>query len=228
MSDSTVRKSTRVLVTSSIMGALTILMGVTHIGFIPWFFGFSLTIMQIPVIIAAILEGPIAGLIVGLIFGIFSMIQAIIGPTSAFDPFFANPLLSVAPRLFIGPISWLVYKAFRGKREILASFGTGLAGALANTILVLTTFKILLPMRGIDLAIGSRVRSLFGMPPVADALANADISAYSTWKYLGWVLVGNGIPEAILSGIIAMLVVLAWKKISPVGGSRLSASSGSK
>jgi uncharacterized membrane protein len=47
---------TRKLVITGVMGAITILLGVTHWGFIPWFGGISLTIMHVPVIIAAILE----------------------------------------------------------------------------------------------------------------------------------------------------------------------------
>ena len=50
---------TRKLVITGVMGAITILLGVTHWGFIPWFGGISLTIMHVPVIIAAILEGPV-------------------------------------------------------------------------------------------------------------------------------------------------------------------------
>ena len=90
---------TRKLVITGVMGAITVLLGVTHWGFIPWFGGISLTIMHVPVIIAAILEGPIVGLGVGFIFGIFSLIQAAVAPTSPADVWFTNPLLSIVPRL---------------------------------------------------------------------------------------------------------------------------------
>jgi uncharacterized membrane protein len=96
---------TRKLVITGVMGAITILLGVTHWGFIPWFGGISLTIMHVPVIIAAILEGPVVGLGVGLIFGIFSMIQAAVAPSSPADVWFTNPVLAVLPRLFIGPVA---------------------------------------------------------------------------------------------------------------------------
>ena len=52
---------TRKLVITGVMGAISVLLGVTHWGFIPWFGGVSLTIMHVPVIIAAVLEGPIVG-----------------------------------------------------------------------------------------------------------------------------------------------------------------------
>ena len=61
------------------------------------------------VIIGAILEGPVVGLGIGLIFGLFSMLQAAVAPTGVLDPLFVNPLLSVLPRLFIGPVAWLVW-----------------------------------------------------------------------------------------------------------------------
>ena len=49
----------------------------------------------------------------GLIFGIFSMIQAALAPTGPTDVWFTNPLLSILPRLFIGPIAWLVFSSLK-------------------------------------------------------------------------------------------------------------------
>lgn len=127
---------TRKLVITGVMGAITVLLGVTHWGFIPWFGGISLTIMHVPVIIAAVLEGPVVGAGVGLIFGIFSMIQAAIAPSSPADVWFTNPILAVLPRLFIGPVAYLVWNAFK-KIPVLGLIAAGIAGSLTNTILVL-------------------------------------------------------------------------------------------
>ncbi len=127
---------TRKLVITGVMGAITILLGVTHWGFIPWFGGISLTIMHVPVIIAAILEGPIVGLGVGLIFGIFSMIQAAVAPTSPADVWFTNPLLAVLPRLFIGPVAYFAWKILQ-KIPVVGLIVAGVAGSLTNTVLVL-------------------------------------------------------------------------------------------
>lgn len=127
---------TRKLVITGVMGAITILLGVTHWGFIPWFGGISLTIMHVPVIIAAILEGPIVGLGVGLIFGIFSMIQAAVAPSSPADVWFTNPILAVLPRLFIGPVAYYVWKLLE-KIPVVGLIVSGIAGSLTNTILVL-------------------------------------------------------------------------------------------
>ena len=69
--------------------------------------------MHMPVIIGAILEGPVVGALIGLIFGVFSMIQAAVAPNGPIDAWFTNPLLSVLPRLFIGPVAWLVWRALK-------------------------------------------------------------------------------------------------------------------
>lgn len=133
---------TRKIAVTGILGAITILLGLTRWGFIPWFGGISLTIMHIPVIIGAILEGPLVGAGIGLIFGLFSMLQAAIAPASPSDVWFTNPLLSILPRLFIGPIAWLVYHTFR-KWQIPAIILGAVAGSALNTILVLGMMGLL-------------------------------------------------------------------------------------
>ncbi len=102
--------SVRKIVISGILGAIAILLGVTRLGFIPvpTPAGHA-TIMHIPVILGGVLEGPVVGLITGAIFGLFSFLQ----PGA---PFFADPLVSIFPRLFIGVVSYLVY--FLSKKAI--------------------------------------------------------------------------------------------------------------
>jgi uncharacterized membrane protein len=118
------------------LSAVTILLGLTHWGFITWFSAFSFTIMAVPVIIGAVLEGPLVGLGIGLIFGLFSMLQAAIAPTAPGDTVFTNPLISVVPRLCIGPVTWLVWRALQ-KIPALGLVLAGVAGSLTNTVLVL-------------------------------------------------------------------------------------------
>lgn len=128
-------RTTKIAITG-ILGAVAILLGLTHWGFIPWFGGVSLTIMHVPAIIGAILQGPIVGAGIGLIFGLFSMMQAAIAPTGPTDVWFTNPLLSVLPRLFIGPVAWLVYSALK-RWQVAGILAGAIAGSLTNTILVL-------------------------------------------------------------------------------------------
>jgi len=107
------QKRTRRIVITGVLSAISIFLGMTRLGFIPWISGASLTIMQVPVIIGAILEGPVVGMVIGLVFGVFSLIQAAVAPTGPTDVWFTNPLLSILPRLFIGPMAWLVYSGLR-------------------------------------------------------------------------------------------------------------------
>lgn len=134
-------RTTKIAITG-VLGAVAILLGLTHWGFIPWFGGVSLTIMHVPAIIGAILQGPVVGAGIGLIFGLFSMMQAAIAPTGPTDVWFTNPLLSVLPRLLIGPVAWLAYSVL--KRWPIAGILAGaVAGSLTNTLLVLGTIGLL-------------------------------------------------------------------------------------
>jgi uncharacterized membrane protein len=127
---------TRKIVVAGALSAITILLGITHWGYITWFSAFSFTIMAVPVIIGAILEGPLVGLGIGMIFGLTSMLQAAIAPTAPGDVVFTNPLISVLPRLCIGPVAWLVWNALK-KAPVVGLVMAGLAGSLTNTVLVL-------------------------------------------------------------------------------------------
>jgi len=139
MSTEAVAKSTpaRKVVIAGVMGALAVFLGWTHLGFIPWVAGAALTIMHVPVIIGAVLEGPVVGTAIGLIFGLFSLLQAALAPTGPVDVWFQNPVISVLPRLFIGVVAWLGYKALKKVNEPLALAVAGILGTLTNTVLVL-------------------------------------------------------------------------------------------
>ncbi|HUV07037.1 MAG TPA: ECF transporter S component [Spirochaetia bacterium] len=133
---------TRKIVIAGVMSAIAIFLGATHLGFIPWIAGASLTIMAVPVIIGAILEGPIVGSVIGFLFGLFSLLQAAIAPTGPVDIIFTNPLVSILPRLFIGPAAWLVYRALKPANQVLSLVASGIAGSLTNTVLVLTVIGL--------------------------------------------------------------------------------------
>jgi len=133
---------TRKIVVTGVLGAISIFLGLTRWGFIPWLSGASLTVMHIPVIIGAILEGPIVGLAIGIIFGLFSLIQAAVAPNGPGDVIFTNPLISIVPRLFIGPVAWLVWNALK-RWPVPGLLLSGLAGSLTNTVLVLGVIGLL-------------------------------------------------------------------------------------
>ncbi|MGC9397851.1 MAG: ECF transporter S component [Anaerolineae bacterium] len=131
-----VQDRTRKIVIAGVLGAISVLLGWTHWGFIPWLTGASLTIMHVPVIIGAVLEGPLVGTAIGLIFGAFSMLQAAIAPSGPSDVLFTNPLIAVLPRLFIGVIAWLTWRALE-TRPTVGLIAAGITGSLTNTLLVL-------------------------------------------------------------------------------------------
>jgi len=165
---------TRKIVITGVLGAIAVVLGLTHWGFIPWFGGISLTIMHVPAIIGAILEGPIVGAGIGLIFGLFSMLQAAIAPTSPSDVWFTNPLLAVLPRLFIGPIAWLVWKALK-RIPVVGLIASGIIGSLTNTVLVLGTIGLM----------GYLPWAVLGGIVVTNGLPEAGISAVITLLVVG-------------------------------------------
>jgi uncharacterized membrane protein len=121
----------RQIVVAGILGAIAIVLGVTQLGFIPVpnISGFA-TIMHVPAIIGAVLEGPVVGILAGLIFGIFSMLQDTTG-------LFTNPMVSIFPRLLIGIAAWLTYRALASYNQDVAAAAAGVVGTLTNSIFVI-------------------------------------------------------------------------------------------
>ncbi len=102
------RIAVRQLVVGAILGALSIVLSMTPIGFIPVPTpAGAATTMHIPAILGGILEGPVVGAFVGLIFGLTSYLRA---GTAAF----ADPLVAVVPRIFIGVVAYYAFRAASG------------------------------------------------------------------------------------------------------------------
>jgi uncharacterized membrane protein len=174
-----VQDRTRKIVITGVLSAISIFLGITRLGFIPWFAGASLTIMHVPVIIGAILEGPVVGVVIGLIFGVFSLIQAAVAPTGPQDVIFTNPLISILPRLFIGPISWLIYRSLK-RWQIPALIAAGIGGSLTNTVLVLGMIGLL------ALAPWETLLAIFVGNSLVEAAASAIlvVAVISVWKQI--------------------------------------------
>lgn len=196
------RSNVKRIVTTGALGAVTIILSVTPLGMIPWFAGASLTTMHIPVIVAAVLEGPAAGTVVGLIFGVTSLVRAAVAPTTVLDPLFTNPLLSVLPRLLIGLAAWGAFRLFRGKLTPLAAGVAGAVGSMVNTVFVL----LMLYVVGLDLVASANNVATGAVPAMLAAVA-----------------VANGLPEAGAAAVLTSAIVGAWKGIEGSRGrSRLS------
>ncbi len=127
----------RKIVIAGALGAVSIVLSVTKLGFIPWLGGASLTVMHVPVIIGAVIEGPIVGGVIGLIFGVSSLVQAASAPNGPIDVLFQNPVVSVLPRVAIGVVAWAVYAPFRGNLPGVSLPLAGVMGSLTNSALVL-------------------------------------------------------------------------------------------
>jgi len=121
--------TTRQLIVAGLLGSITAIMGaVPYIGFIPLPFSPAgkATLMHIPVILAAILEGPVVGGFVGFIFGLFSFLQATL-------PFFKDPVIAFLPRVLIGVFAYYAYVWV--KRPHARAVVAGVVGlAVARTI----------------------------------------------------------------------------------------------
>src|SRR5689334_3965273 len=148
--------NTRRIVVAGVLGAIAIVLGVTQWGFIPVpNVSGRATIMHIPAIIGAVLEGPLVGILAGGIFGIFSWLQDTTG-------LFSNPVISVLPRLLIGLFSWLAYRSLANVNIDLAAAVAGIVGTLTNTILVIGLLIAfgLLPMAAVPTIIPQAIAEL--------------------------------------------------------------------
>lgn len=134
------KEKTRKLVISAMLGAITIVLGLTPLGFIPLGV-MNATTMHIPVIIAAILEGPIVGAAVGLIFGVSSMVKAFTMPLPTSFVFW-NPLIAVLPRVLIGVVSYYLYAAFSSRSPKFLKIASVLLDLLIIAFLGFVLFKI--------------------------------------------------------------------------------------
>lgn len=182
--------STRQLTVIGMLSAISMILGMTPLGFIRLPF-MDATIMHVPVIIGAILEGPIVGFLVGLIFGIFSMIRAFSNPSpTAF--LFMNPIIAIVPRVLIGLGSYYIYSLIKIKSTNIRIGISAIIGSLINTIGVLGLAYLIY---GEKLAEAShKTKTLVGISFLATAGT-------------------NGIPESIIAAVITIPVVLALKKI---------------
>lgn len=103
------------MVIVAMLGAITVVLGLTPLGFVP-IGPLNATTMHIPVLIGAILEGPVVGGLVGLIFGLSSLFNAITRPGPISFVFY-NPLISIVPRILLGVLSGLLFEALRKKED---------------------------------------------------------------------------------------------------------------
>ncbi len=154
----------------------------------------NLTIIHITVIVVALSMGPLYGGIVGGIWGVITWIRAFVWPTSPLATIvFVNPLIAILPRILIGIVaggsfSWLKKRlAKQSSAMVLAA----ILGSLTNTLLVLG--QIYLFYRG-------KSQAMYAL------------NVNELLPYLLGVIATNGLPEAILAGLVSPLIAGPLRK----------------
>lgn len=184
--------SIRQMTMIGMLSAISIFLGLTGLGFIA-IPPVRATIMHIPVIIGAIVEGPIVGSFVGLVFGLFSMYQNFTAPTPTSFMFW-NPIIALVPRVLIGLVAYYAYTFLKNKikNKSISIAIAALCATLVNTVGVLS------------------LTYLFYLERYSAAIG---ISSSTAGKAIALLGVTNGIPEAIISAVISVPVILSIFKI---------------
>lgn len=212
MENSVKRKNnTKKLAQLALLTAIILIMAfVPYLGYIPLGF-MNATIIHIPVIIGAVFMGPKAGATLGFVFGLTSLYNNTFNPnitSFVFSPFYTaggvnggvrSLIVCFIPRILIGVVAYYSYKG------IIKSFGNkartrtigfalaGVMGSLTNTILVM-----------------SGIYFLFGE---SYALARG-VAVDALYKIIFTVIGTQGVPEAIVAGLIVTIVGRALYKVN--------------
>ncbi len=145
----------------ALMAAIIVLLANTPLGLIQLPV-IKATTVHIPVILGAILFGPLAGCILGGVFGICSLVSNTTAPTLlsfAFSPFLSTTgipgalkavWISVGCRIMIGLVAgwlWIALKKIKIKGKPLHDFAAlpvvGFVGSMTNTIFVMGSIYLL-------------------------------------------------------------------------------------
>ena len=201
------KRDTRWLVLLALFVAIEIFLNVTGIGLIPLPL-IKASTLHIPVIVGAVLMGPLAGGVLGGVFGLCSIWSNSTAPTAlsfAFSPFLATSAagavktiwIAFGCRVLIGVVAgwlWIVLKKLR-VNDLVALPVVGAAGALTNTGLVMTSIYLLLS-------------------PEFAAAKNIAMEAV-----LGGVMAivaANGVPEAIAAAVLVTAIGKALLQMNRV------------
>lgn len=191
------KKGTRWMVSVALMAAIIIVLANTPLGMIQLPI-IKATTVHIPVIIGAILFGPLAGAILGGVFGICSLISNTMAPTLlsfAFSPFLASNLagvlkalwISVGCRILIGVAAgwlWILFRKIKLNTYVALAI-TGFAGSMVNTIMVMGSIYFLLAQQYAE-AKEVAVTAVFGL-------------------IMGTVI-ASGIPEALAAAVLVAVI----------------------
>lgn len=192
------KMDTRYMVTLAMLCALLLVMGMTGIGFIQLPI-IKATTMHIPVILGAILLGPVAGGILGAVFGFCSIWANTVTPgllSFAFSPFMTTEGLpgvlkslwiALCCRILLGLIAgWLWQLAKRIRlNDYIALPVTSAIATILHTVLVMGSIYLLLAQQYADVK-NVALSAVFGL-------------------VMGTVT-ASGIPEAIAAAILVTVI----------------------
>ena len=197
MKNNNEKKGTRWMVSVALMAAIIIVLANTPLGMIQLPI-IKATTVHIPVIIGAILFGPLAGAILGGVFGICSLVSNTMAPTLlsfAFSPFLASNLagvlkalwISVGCRILIGVAAgwlWILFRKIKLNTYVALAIA-GFAGSMVNTIMVMGSIYFLLAQQYAE-AKEVAVTAVFGL-------------------IMGTVT-ASGIPEALAAAVLVAVI----------------------
>lgn len=207
------------LVSVALMAAIVIVLANTPLGMIQLPI-IKATTVHIPVIIGAILLGPLAGGILGFTFGVCSLISNTMAPTLlsfAFSPFLSTTgiigaikaiWISVGCRVLIGVASgwiWILFKKLKMNqkwKQVVSLAITGFLGSMVNTIAV---------MGSIYLLFAKEYAAAKQLVETGEQLKSA------VWGLIMTTITASGIPEAIAASILVTVVSKVLLKIRIVG-----------
>lgn len=175
----------RFLTELALLVAIVILMAFTPIGYISTPV-LSVTLITIPVAVAAIILGPKGGTIVGLAFGLTSCYKAFSAPAGmmgillGINPAFVA-ILCIVPRILEGFLCGLIYKGLKKglKGNFLTYYIAGICCPVLNTILFMGTLV-----------------ALFYRGYVADKMVELNVS-----NVFGFVIAMVGVQALIEAGV---------------------------
>ena len=191
------KNDTRYLVSTGLMAAIVILLANTPLGMIQLPI-IKATTVHIPVIIGAVILGPLAGAILGGVFGICSMISNTMAPTLlsvAFSPFLASDLpgvlkaiwISVGCRVMIGVVAgwlWILLRKLKINSWIALPI-VGFVGSMTNTVFVMGSIYLLLAKQ------------------YAEAKS---VAVDAVWGLVMGTVTASGIPEAIAAAVLVAAI----------------------
>ncbi len=190
----------RKMVVAAMLSAITAILTFTPIGMIPLPPPLpSATTVHVPVILAALVEGPWVGLIVGLVFGLCSFARAWQSGMIGLTLFFRNPLVSVLPRLIV-PLAafgaYMLLKRLLPKTGVWDKASAAIAsalGAVVNTVLCLGM---------IVLIYGGTLTTM-----VQEMIASGGADAAYLNNAGAWLVAVVGVPNCIGEMLVAAVIV---------------------